>query len=104
MSEDVEDHKNETDRVFKDAKRFSQMFKGFLQAAELWNEIGSFHEAKARVDALKAEIADLTMNRDAIIAEHKRAADEELADVRRNAEDRAKALLSKVDALGMEGV
>jgi hypothetical protein len=98
-----EDYTNETDRVFRDAKLFSKQFAGFMQAAKLWEEIGSFHEARTKVEALKKEIEDLIVRRDGIIAEHKRKADEEIAEVRKNAEAYVKDILSRVDALKLEG-
>jgi uncharacterized coiled-coil DUF342 family protein len=91
------------DRVLQDARRFSQQFAGFIQAAEQWKDIVSFKqaadEARARVDVLREEIVVLTEQRDTLKAELKAEVEKEMADAKKIAEEYAHHLIKKVNAL-----
>jgi chromosome segregation ATPase len=56
------------DRIFEDAKKFSNQFAGFLQAAQKWGDIQSLEqahqEAEVRLQAKRREESDLDANKE----------------------------------------
>jgi chromosome segregation ATPase len=57
-----------TDRIFEDAKKFSNQFAGFLQAAQQWGDIQSLEQAhketEVRLQAKRKEESDLDASKE----------------------------------------
>jgi hypothetical protein len=91
------------DRVLSDAKKFSMMFRGFLQAAEQWADISSLKqaadEAHARLHALKDEIEHLTKNRDKLKADMKAEVEAAMAADKAFYKQHVEHVLSRLDAV-----
>jgi predicted nucleic acid-binding Zn-ribbon protein len=96
------------DRVFQDAKRFASMFSGFIQAAEKWKDIASLHKAEAeaheRAHKLKAEIEELTAERDRLKAAYRKEVEADMTAERKALAELSNHILSKVDAIRKFGV
>jgi chromosome segregation ATPase len=79
-----------TDRIFEDAKKFSNQFAGFLQAAQQWGDVQSLvqahKEAEARLATKRKEESDLDATMEARHQAMVNAVDAELAQRRADAD------------------
>jgi septal ring factor EnvC (AmiA/AmiB activator) len=97
-----------SDRIFTDAKRLSEMFAGFISAAHQWKDIASLKsEEKASRDEvckLKNEIADLSRRRDEVKAQLRAEVSREMAQETAIHAGETRALLERLDAVKKFGL
>jgi phage shock protein A len=90
-----------TDRIFADAKRLSEMFAGFISAAHQWKDISSLKSeeksARDEVCKLKNEIEELSRRATEIKAQLRAEVSREMAQETAIHATETRALLERLD-------